>query len=135
MSVPQIANELGGNYYLYRQPNLTYKLNETSVIGKIDGVESIRQSIRHALSTERYSEPIYDSNYGVELEQYVGKDLGFIKAGIEETLREALLQDDRITDVNVISIKESTEQLNSCIVEFSVNTIYGTLEETLNVLQ
>ena len=71
--------------------------------------------------------------YGVELEQYVGKDLGFISASIENELREALCQDDRISDVQVNNISKG-EQENSCLIEFTVFTKYGNIEEELNVL-
>lgn len=122
------------NLIEYKQPDLTYRLGNKSVAGKIDKIDSIKQSIFHILSTERYSNPIYDDNYGVELEQYIGKDIGFVVAGIENTLREALCQDDRISDVQVNNIKIG-EDGNSCFVEFTVFTIYGNIEEGLNVLQ
>lgn len=131
MSTPQISEELAKTTFNYRQPNLTYKLNETNIKGQIDGLAAIKQAIYHILRTERYSSPIYDADYGVELEQYVGKDFGFIMAGIQETLRDALLQDDRITDVLVDDVSESTEQKNAVIIQFTVYTIYGQYSDEL----
>ena len=53
--------EIGG-IQEYRQPDLTYRMGESVIVGKItDRIESVKQSIRHILSTERYSNPIYDS--------------------------------------------------------------------------
>lgn len=135
MSLPQINDELSGTTYSYREPNLTYRLGEKTVAGKIDKLDSIKQAIYHILMTERFSNPIYDDNYGVELEQYIGKDLGFILASIQTTLQDALLQDDRITDVIVTDVSKSDKQQNACVVQFTVNTIYGNLEESVNVLQ
>lgn len=117
----------------YRQPNLTYRLSDKIVAGKADGMEAIQQAIYHILSTERYSNPIYDDDYGIELEQYVGQDIGIIAADIEQTLKDALLQDDRIEDVTVNSVKKSENQNSACVVNFTVFTIYGTIEESLNV--
>lgn len=131
---PQISTGDTSNVYSYRQPNLTYRLGEKTVAGKINQLEAVKQSIYHILSTERYSNPIYDDDYGVELEQYIGKDIGYITADIENTLREALCQDDRITDVQVNDVSKSTEQESACVVDFTVFTIYGNIEETLNVL-
>ena len=119
----------------YRQPNLTYRLNDNSVAGKISGLESIEQAIFHILQTERYSNPLYNDDYGVELEQYIGQDIGFIAADIENTLREALTQDDRITDVSVTNVAKSTKQANSCEISFTVYTIYGDIEESLEMEQ
>ena len=121
------------NIYSYRQPNLTYRLGEKSIAGKVDKIEAVKQAIYHILQTERYSSPIYDDSYGVELEQYMGKDIGYITADIENTLREALCQDDRITDVQVNDVSKSIEQESACVVDFTVFTIFGTIEETLNV--
>lgn len=131
---PQIAEEFTNNVAQVQQPDLTYRLGSKTIAGKIDKIDSIKQAIYHILSTERYSNPIYDDDYGVELEQYVGKDLGFISASIENELREALCQDDRITDVQVDNVSKG-EQGNSCLIKFTVFTKYGNIQEELNVLQ
>lgn len=131
MSTPQITEELTGLTYNYRQPNLTYKLNETNIRGRVDGLAAIKQAVYHILRTERFSNPIYDADYGVELEQYIGRDFGFIAAGIQETLRDALLQDDRITDIMVDDISISTEDKNAVVVQFTVYTIYGQYKDEL----
>lgn len=131
---PQITVESNLETYSYKQPDLTYRLGNTTVAGKIDKIESVKQAVFHILSTERYSNPIYDDNYGVELEQYIGKDIGFITASIENTLRDALCQDDRITDVQVNNVEKSTEQNNACVIEFTVFTVYGNYNDTLNVI-
>lgn len=126
--------KIGRESYEYRQPDLTYRVGDETVSGKIDKLESIKQAVYHILSTERYSNPIYDNNYGVELEQYIGKDIGYIQADIENTLKEALTQDDRITNVIVNSVKKSDKQENACLIEFTVYTIYGNYNESMSVL-
>lgn len=130
---PQISEITNSETYSYRQPNLTYRLGEKTVAGKIDNLESIKQSVRHILLTERYSNPIYDDNYGIELEQYIGQDIGFIIAGIGNTLKEALSQDDRITDVQVNDVSKSSKENNTCVIEFTISTIYGNYNDSLNV--
>lgn len=131
--IPQINNQLIGESIQYRQPNLTYRVGDSTVAGKIDKLDSVKQAIYHILSTERYSSPIYDGDYGVELEQYIGKDIGFITAGIQETLRDALLQDDRISDVQVDNVEKSDKQNNACLIDFTVFTIYGTYKDSLGL--
>ena len=124
-----------GGIQEYRQPDLTYRMGESAIVGKItDRIESVKQSILHILSTERYSNPIYDDDYGVELEKYIGQDKGTIIADIENTLNEALTQDDRITKIKVNSITDGVES-NSLVVEFTVYTIYGEIGEVLNGVQ
>ena len=129
---PQIESDLNGNSIQYRQPNLTYRIGENTVNGRIsNSLEAVKQAVKCILETERYSNPIYDDDYGIELEQYKGADYGKIVAGIETTLRDALLQDDRITNVVVTNIKRL--DTDSCKIEFDVYTIYGNYQEDLNV--
>ena len=130
---PLISDEASPETYSYRQPNLTYRLGEKTVAGKIDKLESIKQAVYHILSTERFSNPIYDDDYGVELEQYIGQDIGFITASIENTLREALTQDDRITDVQVTDVRKSDRDSNSCLIDFIIFTVYGSYDEQMTV--
>lgn len=125
---------IGRESYMYRQPDLTYRLGNTTVAGKIDKLESIKQAVYHILSTERYSSPIYDDDYGVELERYIGKDIGYIQADIENTLKEALTQDDRITNVVVNDVEKSDKQKNACVIKFTVYTIYGNYDENMSIL-
>ena len=126
----QIYEQLGNNAYLVREPNLTFSLEYD---GKIDNLNSVEQAIFCILMTERYSNPIYNDDYGVEFEQYLGKSIGFIRATIENTLKGALTYDDRIIDVVVNSVEKSTKQLNACVIDFTVFTNYGDLNETIDV--
>ncbi len=70
---------------------------------------------------------------GVELEQYIGKDLAYIEATIQETLREALMYDLRITNVVVDRIEQKS--IDTVEVEFTATCIYGDiqLEVEINV--
>ena len=105
--IPQIDNALDTDLIeIISYPNLTYKCNDYQIAGKVDDLEAIEQAIQHILSIERYAYLIYDDNYGVELEKYIGQDISFLEATIEDTLKEALTQDDRIVDVQVTNIKE-----------------------------
>lgn len=101
------------------------KTEEDRIVGFVDNLEAIKQSIYHILSIERYAYLIYDDNYGVEFEQYIGKDFDYINATIENTLQEALLYDLRILNVSVDNIKQI--DTNIVAIKFTVDTIYGDL--------
>lgn len=109
----------------------TYGLKGNRIAGYVDGIEAVKQAIYHILMTERYAYTIYDKNYGIELEQYIGSDLNFVEATIEETLRDALTHDLRITDVTVNSI----EQLRNDVVGigFTASTIYGNINMEVGI--
>lgn len=109
--IPQIENSIiNETIDIISYPNKTYRCSETHIVGKVDDLEAVKQSIGHILSIERYAYIIYDDNYGVELEKYIGQSYEFLESTIEDTLREALLQDDRIVDVKVTKIYKSTEK-------------------------
>ena len=131
--IPENNSQYNGKGLVYRQPNLTYNVFDGNNAGNQinSNLKAVQQAVHHILMTERYSNPIYDSNYGVELEQYKGADFAIIYAGIEFTLRDALLQDDRITNIEMKNIKQTDE--DSCIVEFIVYTIYGSFNENLKI--
>ena len=116
----------------YTNEDISFITLETDRIeGFVDGLDAIKQAIYHILMTERYAYLIYDNNYGVELEQYIGKDLDYIKATIEQTLKEALTYDLRINDVKVNSIDKVGH--DKVLINFTAYTIYGDLVLEVNI--
>ena len=115
-----------------RYPDMTYRMGNKTMQGRIEGSEAIRQAVYHILSTERYSNPIYSLNYGVELQRYIGADLEYIKATIQDDIEQALTQDDRITKVRLDSVEQTG--LNSVLIKFTVITIYGTQQEEIEIV-
>lgn len=137
--MPQINDNLNEEVII---PSRTYRLNTENLLsrysiqgnyltveaevytdriaGFVDNIEAIKQAVYHILSIERYAYAIYDDNYGVELEQYIGQDFEYLSATIQETLNEALTQDDRIFGVEVTNVEKTDD--NSALVEFNVLT-------------
>lgn len=112
--------------------NKTYKIKNDQIKGFVNDIDSVKQSIEHILSTERYSNPIYSDDYGVELEQFIGKGYAYMEACIEKVISEALLQDNRITGVTIDDINQ--DSIDSCNILISVETIFGVITEELNVV-
>ena len=134
--IPQIENPIDYTTDVDTIPSKTYKLiikedKNDRIIGYIDNLEAVKQAIYHILSVERYSYDIYSDNYGIELEQYTGRGIDYLKATIENTLQEALLIDLRIINVTVTDI--ITLQKDSVQVKFNVTSIYGDLQMEVNV--
>lgn len=69
-----------------------------TVSGFCDGTEALKQAIRKILGTERYAYPIYSFDYGFENDfgSFGGRNAFPI---IKKNIEEALLQDDRISEV------------------------------------
>ena len=80
------------------------EVEDSRLDGWVDGLEAIRQAVFHIVSTERYDYPIYPSNYGIEMRQFIGKSYNYFKAKINQVMTDALYQDDRIVSVTNISM-------------------------------
>ena len=133
---PYIENQLDpsiedNNTEIIQVPSKTYKLKNDRIIGFVDNIDAVKQTIYHILSTERNQYLIYDDNYGVELEQYIGKDFDYLQSSIEDTLQEALTMDLRILSVQVIEITKAS--LDTVNIKFIVSSIYGDLQMEVNI--
>ena len=112
------------------QPSRTYKISGNKIQGFIDGLEALKQAIYKVLNTERYEYPIYSFNYGIELENLIGKDPIFVQVELQRRIRECLIQDDRITDVDNFKFELIGDEIKCT---FDVHSIYGEITASQEV--
>lgn len=129
--IPQIEALEINNLEIISLPSRTYRVGENKIEGFIDNIQAIQQTVWHILSTERYAYVIYPDNYGVELEQYFGQSYEYIEANIGNTIQEALLQDDRISEVIINSIEQG--ELDIVLINFTVVSTLGTFSQDWSV--
>ncbi len=110
------------------QPSLNYamKFELNRIVGKVDGLEAMRQVIYKILNTERYQYLIYSWNYGVELADLFGMPVDYCCAEIERRVTEALEADDRIESVEDFEFEFPKPRVVA--VTFTANTIFGQTE-------
>lgn len=108
----------------------TYRMTETKIQGYVDELEALKQAIYKMLSTEKYEYPIYSFSYGVELEGLIGKDPAYVKIELKRRIKECLLQDERIKNVESFTFTVTGDEL-LCV--FDVTSIYGTATITKGV--
>ena len=101
------------------------------IIGYTDELNALKQAIYHIIMTERYAYLIYDNNYGIELNQYIGKGIEYLQATIQGTLEEALTNDLRINGVEITEINPISNDVAE--IKFNVDSIYGDLQMEVNV--
>lgn len=116
------------------EPTKTYKLNldAAKITGFTDGLGAINQYIFKVLNTERYEYLIYSWNYGVELEDLFGLPKTFLYPELKRRITEALMQDNRISEVSDFIFLKADKR-NSVLVQFTVKSIFGELEEEMVV--
>ena len=122
------------NLEVVKQPSLQHKMNlsDSFIAGKCDGKEGLKQAVYKILSTERYENVIYSRNYGVEFKDLFGQPVKTVIALIESRIKEALLQDDRITDVDGFIF--DTSQKHKVSVTFTVHSELGDFEVIKKVI-
>ena len=91
-----------------------------------------RQAVEKILQTERYRFVIYDWNYGMELDDLIGKNASFVIPELKRRIEDALLADDRVTAGTGFHF---SQERDSVAADFLVHTIFGELraERTVDI--
>lgn len=125
-------NESTDNYELL--PAKTYRIDWVNkrIIGTVENRDAVMQFIRKVLSTDKYAYEIYDWYYGNELLKLVGQSYDYAVTRIPNIFREALLVDDRITDVRDFTFNRVS--IDSVSVSCYVDTVYGSIKYDQEVI-
>lgn len=112
-------------------PVKTYKLDfeKGRITGMIEGLEAIEQAILKILSTNRFAHMIYSDDYGFE--NLIGYDEVFVKGELPRRIKEAVLQDERITSIEDFSM---VFEGDSVLVKFTAVTLYGDVDVLREVM-
>lgn len=105
--------------------NHTYRLTKKNIEGRVDDLEALKQAIYKVLVTEQYEYPVYSFNYGVAWKELVGEERPYVRAEMKRMIQEALMQDDRIREVDGFKFAFSGD---ICQCTFNVSSIYGDIE-------
>ena len=130
--IPQNGDDLRQDFVFTTLPSRTLKMDHDyhTITGTIDQIQSVEQAVFLILTTERYQWLIFSWNYGVALKDLIGKDTEFCIPEIERRIREALLQDDRITAVENFKFELNKKKV---LATFTVISIFGGITTTLEV--
>lgn len=122
--IPQVQDDIRQDFTFEALPSKTFRLNHNNltVTGTIDQIQAVEQAVFLILNVERYQWLIFSWNYGVELHNLIGKDPEYCLPEIERRVREALLQDDRITTVQDFQFEINKKQV---LTTFTVVSIFG----------
>lgn len=107
-------------------PTKTYKVVNGRIMGFVDDLEAMRQTVEKILSTERFDNLIYTDSYGTEYADLIGEQMDLVRSEVERVITEALVTDDRIVsidDFTMLTIDKTRLQ-----VSFFVSTIFGEIK-------
>lgn len=114
-------------------PSVTYKIDfvNKSISKKIDGQEAAIQAVTKIFSTERYRNVIYSGNYGVQIENLVGKDYDYVVSELKRRLEDAISTDDRFIRIDNFSVEKTG--INSLLVNCTIVSVEGAFDISLEV--
>lgn len=129
---PNVGNQLKADWTIQTQPSKTYKLNidTQTIVGHCDGREAIEQAIYLILNTERFEWIIYSWAYGSELQNLFGKPIPYVMSELQRRIKEALLQDDRIDNVENFTMSRLGGKV---LISFEVLTAKGVIPASKEV--
>ena len=121
------------DFEIEEEPSLTYRmrLQQDIILGKTEGIDAMEQAIYKILNTERYEYIMYSWDYGIETLDLYGESVSYVCPEIKRRITEALTQDDRILSVDAFSFDTKTK--GQVVTNFTVTTIYGDVETSLEV--
>lgn len=125
--LPDVNDDLINDFEFEEVPSKTLKLdiNNQAITGYTDELEAMEQAIYLILNIERYENLIYSWDYGIELQDLFGKDIGYILPELKRRITEALIQDTRITGVDDFDFNTVKGKIH---VAFTVQTIFGEVQ-------
>ena len=130
--LPTSSINISGGVSFQNQPSLSWYINkETNRIeGTVDGQAAVRQAVEIILNVERFRWQIYRPYSGMEWDGLIGQDPGYVGAELQRRVIDALTVDDRVTG---ISDYDYTVDGSSLSAVFTVNTVYGSIAESVEV--
>ncbi len=114
-----------------RDRNYTMNIHKEYIEGVSSDIESMRQVIFKILNTEKNNYLIYTPEYGIDLSDLFGESINYVKGEVESRVKEALLKDNRITDVHSFAFESNKRGVLEA--NFIVDTKYGEVSESMEV--
>lgn len=114
--------------YPREQTSLTYHVDFAAgrVSGMVDQRAAMEQAIYKILLTQRFAYRIYSWNYGMEWDAVMGKSWPVFESEIRRTLREALLADSRIEELEDMTVVRKDKR--TAAVSFTARTNLGDIK-------
>ncbi|MGG4344914.1 DUF2634 domain-containing protein [Paenibacillus lautus] len=116
-----------------QETSRTWKLDfeKGRVIGMVDELEAVKQAVFKIVKTERFQYLVYSFDYGMEMQNMLGKSPLYVQTELRRRIQEALIQDDRIQSIEGLTMDINGDELTA---RFTVVTNYGSFESEVNTI-
>ncbi|WP_270269094.1 DUF2634 domain-containing protein [Enterocloster clostridioformis] len=115
------------------RPTNTFMIDWSSrqISGMGSGLAAMRQAVDIILNTERFRWQIYSPNFGVELEELIGKEYDYVASEIARRVEDAFSTDSRVLSVGNFVFTDQGQGVLKCV--FDVSTIFGPVQAEVTV--
>lgn len=130
--LPSSTTDISKGVTFQEQPGLTFYADPVShrISGTADGLAAIRQTIEIILNVERFRWQIYTPNFGMRWDGLLGQPPGYVAVEMQRRLKDAFSVDSRIKGISNFTHSVSGDKM---VAEFTVNTVFGEVNERMEV--
>ena len=114
-------DELEEDTTIYRTYGMDTK--NKRIVGKVDGMEAVLQSIFKALQTRQFAYLIYDDQYGYNKIGNTALTQGYLESDMPSMIEDAFLNDEAIVSIDDINFQIT--ETDGVQISLSVSTIFG----------
>lgn len=131
-TTPTGGVDLSQGVIFQEQPDLTFWADPDTnrIQGTADGLKAVAQAVEIMLSVDRFRWQIYGPYFGVNWDHLIGQDPGYVASELQRRIRDALSIDRRVLGIENFSYTVSGHTM---IAQFTVRTVYGDIQKTLEV--
>ena len=131
-TLPESAVDLSNGLVFQQSPTKTWYVDPITnrITVYCDGYRAVKQTIEIILNIERFRWQIYSPYFGMQWEGLIGESPGFVASELQRRIIDAFSVDSRITGISDFSYTAAGESFTA---SFTVNTVYGGVNETVTV--
>lgn len=123
----EISETINANQTFYVDPV------SNQIIGKCDGIEAVKQTFEFLIATRRGMHRCFTANWGVDFRDLIGRPDDYIISELLTRVQDAIKPDDRIISVDLNKDYPFEVDGDSILINFEVETVFGTFESSLSV--
>lgn len=131
-TLPENNINISNGVVFQNYPSLTFYADPVThrITGKADGYKAIKQTIDIILNVERFRWQIYTPYFGMQWNGLIGQNPGYVASELQRRIKDAFSVDNRITNISDFKYFTNDDKLTA---SFTVNTVYGNVEKTMEV--
>lgn len=132
MAVLPEGGVISGVIEVQDEPSLTWLADRRTgrITGTGDGLAAVKQTIEIILSVERFYWQIYTPYFGMQWDNLIGLDPGYVASELQRRPRDAFSIDRRILGLEDFAY---TVEGDAMTASFTVPTVYGDVQQEVTI--